>query len=351
MYWEGIFCSYIPGGSDGKESACNAGGSLGQDDPLKKGITTHSMILGRRLPWTEESGKLQSMGSQRVRHNWATNTFIHFKNIHLFIWLLRVLVVARGSLLRFTVFSTWQCTGFSLGVVHRLSCLAVYGFLIPHPGIEPKYPALQNLSHWSTRKVPEVYKLKMMLNWCWIEDHWIPIIPLLACPPNQAKLLDIDLSPNLTPGAHHVSYSACTHCDNGHGMGAEVHVSDLLSVVHLTHKNGVRMGPLLKQTAHLSFIELETVCHSHFSLKPGEGAGWGLSSTESFEAQVLPVLWLCHCLEPENLPFHSMHPACWWAKAESPGNFVGDFRGQSWKWWLSTLPTPALARTWVPGLT
>ena len=43
--------------------------SLGQGDPLKKGMTTHSSILAWRIPWTEEPGILQSMGSQRARHD------------------------------------------------------------------------------------------------------------------------------------------------------------------------------------------------------------------------------------------------------------------------------------------
>ena len=43
--------------------------SLGQEDPLEKGITTHSRILAWRIPWTEEPNRLQSVGSQRVRHD------------------------------------------------------------------------------------------------------------------------------------------------------------------------------------------------------------------------------------------------------------------------------------------
>ena len=43
--------------------------SLDQDDPLEKGMATHSSILAGRIPWTEEPGGLQSMGSQRVRHD------------------------------------------------------------------------------------------------------------------------------------------------------------------------------------------------------------------------------------------------------------------------------------------
>ena len=43
--------------------------SLGQEDPLEKGMATHSSILAWRIPWTEEPGGLQSMGWQRVRHD------------------------------------------------------------------------------------------------------------------------------------------------------------------------------------------------------------------------------------------------------------------------------------------
>ena len=43
--------------------------SLGQEDPLKKEMATHSSILAWRIPWTEEPGGLQFMGSQRVGHN------------------------------------------------------------------------------------------------------------------------------------------------------------------------------------------------------------------------------------------------------------------------------------------
>ena len=43
--------------------------SLGQEDPLEKGMATYSSILAWRIPLTEEPGRLQSMGSQRVRHN------------------------------------------------------------------------------------------------------------------------------------------------------------------------------------------------------------------------------------------------------------------------------------------
>ena len=43
--------------------------SLGWEDPLEKEMAAHSSILAQRIPWTEEPGGLQSMGSQRVRHD------------------------------------------------------------------------------------------------------------------------------------------------------------------------------------------------------------------------------------------------------------------------------------------
>ena len=48
--------------------------SLGWEDPVEKEMVTHSSILAWKIPWTEEPGRLQSMGSQRVGHNGATYT-------------------------------------------------------------------------------------------------------------------------------------------------------------------------------------------------------------------------------------------------------------------------------------
>ena len=43
--------------------------SLGREDPLEEGMATHSSILAWRIPWSEEPGRLQSIGSQRVGHD------------------------------------------------------------------------------------------------------------------------------------------------------------------------------------------------------------------------------------------------------------------------------------------
>ena len=52
--------------------------SLGQEDPLEKEMVSHSSILAWRIPWTEKPGWLYSIGSQRVRHDQAINTSLHF---------------------------------------------------------------------------------------------------------------------------------------------------------------------------------------------------------------------------------------------------------------------------------
>ena len=65
----------FPDGSVGKESACNAGdiedmGSIpGSGRSPGEGMTTHSSILSWKIPWTEDAGGLQSMGSKRAGHD------------------------------------------------------------------------------------------------------------------------------------------------------------------------------------------------------------------------------------------------------------------------------------------
>ena len=57
--------------------------SLGGEDPLEKEMAPHSSTLGWKIPWTEERGRLQSMGSQRVGHDWATSVSVSFTEKHL----------------------------------------------------------------------------------------------------------------------------------------------------------------------------------------------------------------------------------------------------------------------------
>ena len=76
MHAHSVVGTGLPGGSDSKEPACDAGDlrmmqvqSLGQKDPLEEKMAAHSSVLAWEIPWTEESGGLQSMVSQRVRHD------------------------------------------------------------------------------------------------------------------------------------------------------------------------------------------------------------------------------------------------------------------------------------------
>ena len=55
--------------------------SLGQEDPLEKEMATHSSTLAWKIPWREEPGRLQSMGSQRVGHDWATSLHLPCHNL------------------------------------------------------------------------------------------------------------------------------------------------------------------------------------------------------------------------------------------------------------------------------
>ena len=65
----------FPGGEVVKNPPYNAGDArdtgcpLGQEDALEEDMATHSSLHAWRIPWTEEPGRLQSLGSQRVRHN------------------------------------------------------------------------------------------------------------------------------------------------------------------------------------------------------------------------------------------------------------------------------------------
>ena len=61
--------------------------ALGLEDPLEKGKATYSSILAWKIPWSEEPGRLQSMGLQRVGHDWVINTFTYFFHYYYSHWL------------------------------------------------------------------------------------------------------------------------------------------------------------------------------------------------------------------------------------------------------------------------
>ena len=118
--------------------------SLDQEDPLEKGIATHSSILAWRIPWTEESGGLQSMGLQRVRHDWATNTdkipFSSVRSVQLLsrVWLCDPM---GSSILGFPVHH--QLLELTQTHVHRVSA----AIQPSHPLSSPSPPAFKFSQH------------------------------------------------------------------------------------------------------------------------------------------------------------------------------------------------------------
>ena len=93
----------LPRWLSGKESACQCRRckrwvwSLGQEDPLEEGMATQSSILAWRIPWTEEPGRLQSIGLQRVKH-YCKQLNIHTCNILFSLRLLLMKEKGNGNL-------------------------------------------------------------------------------------------------------------------------------------------------------------------------------------------------------------------------------------------------------------
>ena len=76
-----VYICGLPWWLSGKDSVRNAGDrSLGWEDPLEEDMATHSSILAWRISWTEESHGLQSIGSQRVGHDWIDWACTHIVN-------------------------------------------------------------------------------------------------------------------------------------------------------------------------------------------------------------------------------------------------------------------------------
>jgi len=80
--------------------------SLGWEYPLEKGMATHSSILALRIPRTEEPGGLQSLGPQRVRHDWVSNTHTH---IFVLFQIERTHIFVLFQIIFHYVFSCWSC--------------------------------------------------------------------------------------------------------------------------------------------------------------------------------------------------------------------------------------------------
>ena len=60
--------------------------SLGREDPLEKEMATHFSTLAWKIPWTEKPCRLQSMGSQRVGHDWVTSLYLYYSGYTYWLW-------------------------------------------------------------------------------------------------------------------------------------------------------------------------------------------------------------------------------------------------------------------------
>ena len=104
--------------------------SLGQEDPLEKEMATHSSILAWRVSWTEEPGRLQSAGSRRVRHNWATSLHFssHTHQCLLFVVILMVVILTGMSWYLYLIVILF-CISLMIVIFSIFSCacwLSVY---------------------------------------------------------------------------------------------------------------------------------------------------------------------------------------------------------------------------------
>ena len=159
--------------------------SLGWEDPLEDGIATHSSVLAWRIPWTEEPGRLQSMGSQRVGHNLATFPFTFQVHLSEYKSLCeRFLVICRKrSLFSFLVVSDslqpyglqpagLLCPWDSPGKVTGLGSHALLQGIFPTQGSNP---SLLCLLYWQADSLPLVPAGKP---W-WLKASHIYYLPFL----------------------------------------------------------------------------------------------------------------------------------------------------------------------------
>ena len=100
---------------------------LGWEDSLEKGTATHSRILACRIPWTEKPGRLQSMRSQRVGHDWAIFTSLHFTSLSSFI-VLWIKLDFRLS----AVYSCEPLVSPTHGYQHPSTCFCLRVYLLPN---------------------------------------------------------------------------------------------------------------------------------------------------------------------------------------------------------------------------
>ena len=101
--------------------------SLGWEDLLEKEMATYSSNLAWRIPWTEEPNRLQSMGSQKVGHNWTTNTFTTYKVL----WCVLTISCPLCSSQRKVPSCHSRVLNMWFPLISSLPLLPVYSYLFP----------------------------------------------------------------------------------------------------------------------------------------------------------------------------------------------------------------------------
>ena len=129
-------------------------------------MATHSSLLARRIPWTEEPGKLQSMGWQRVRHVWATNTFT-------FICLFKITVYVLCNVVSVSAVQ-WRQSAICIHISH-LS----WASLPPQP--HPTHLGHHRALSWAPSTV-QWFPLAGNAWWCVRASLSVPIHPSLPSP-------------------------------------------------------------------------------------------------------------------------------------------------------------------------
>ena len=132
---------------------------LGWEDPLEKDMATHSSTLAWRIPWKEEPGRLQSMGLQRVRHDWVTNYYYPL----IIQYALDFWVITKNL---FLVTWSFQQTGFGQAEFQQFSLLSAEALILlslkhtrPFPGLLFSLPFL-----WPSSRVGGPYPSHLSSN-------------------------------------------------------------------------------------------------------------------------------------------------------------------------------------------
>ena len=138
--------------------------SLGREDPLEKEMATDSSTLAKKIPWMEEPGGLQSMGSQRVRHNWVTKRKRNGINCPYILKFRSILFnFCKNEKLKQNAVSTHLMVSRICCCLVAQSCLTLCDFM---DCSTPDFPVLhhllelaQNLVHWVNDAIESFHPL------------------------------------------------------------------------------------------------------------------------------------------------------------------------------------------------